>query len=121
MNIKKLIFVGAAAMAVMPILIWFDNEELEYILRNRFFCSGLMLTVAFLMVSRIPTLSLKKTKISAEWFLPLMVLFVLLISCLLTKPWLTMGLFTLCYVCTIPLTIVRFLRDKKAAESEDKA
>lgn len=111
----------AAAMAVMPILIWFDNEELEYILRNRFFCSGLMLTVAFLMVSRIPTLSLKKTKISAEWFLPLMVLFVLLISCLLTKPWLTMGLFTLCYVCTIPLTIVRFLRDKKTAESEDKA
>ncbi len=111
----------AAAMAVMPILIWFDNEEIEYILRNRFFCSGLMLTVAFLMVSRIPTLSLKKTKISAEWFLPLMVLFVLLISCLLTKPWLTMGLFTLCYVCTIPLTIVRFLRDKKAAESEDKA
>jgi CDP-diacylglycerol--serine O-phosphatidyltransferase len=111
----------AAAMAVMPILIWFDNEELEYILRNRFFCSGLMLTVAFLMVSRIPTLSLKKTKVNAEWFLPLMILFVLLISCLLTKPWLTMGLFTLCYVCTIPLTIIRFLRDKKAAEAEYKS
>ncbi|MBR1756558.1 MAG: CDP-diacylglycerol--serine O-phosphatidyltransferase [Alphaproteobacteria bacterium] len=111
----------AAAMAVMPILIWFDNENLEYILRNRFVCSALMLMVAFFMVSRIPTLSLKKTKISAEWFLPLMVMFVLLISCLLTKPWLTLGLFTLCYVCTIPFTVLRFWRDKKAAEETAKA
>ncbi|MBR1756914.1 MAG: CDP-diacylglycerol O-phosphatidyltransferase, partial [Alphaproteobacteria bacterium] len=111
----------AAAMAVMPILIWFDNENLEYILRNRFVCSALMLMVAFFMVSRIPTLSLKKTKISAEWFLPLMVMFVLLISCLLTKPWLTLGLFTLCYVCTIPFTVLRFWRDKKAAEETAKS
>ena len=108
----------AAAIAVMPILIWFDNEELEYILRNRYICSALMLTVAFLMISRIPTLSLKKTKISADWFLPLMVVFVLLISCLLTKPWLTLGLFTLAYILTIPFTIWRFRRDKKAAEKE---
>ena len=111
----------AAAMAVMPILIWFDNENLEYILRNRFVCSALMLMVAFFMVSRIPTLSLKKTKINAEWFLPLMVMFVLLISCLLTKPWLTLGLFTLCYVCTIPFTVLRFWRDKKAAEETAKS
>ena len=111
----------AAAMAVMPILIWFDNEDLEYILRNRFVCSALMLMVAFFMVSRIPTLSLKKTKINAEWFLPLMVMFVLLISCLLTKPWLTLGLFTLCYVCTIPFTVLRFWRDKKAAEETAKS
>ena len=107
----------AAAIAVMPMLIWFDNENLEYLLRNRFLCSALMLTVAFLMVSRIPTLSLKKTKISADWFVPLMVVFVLFISCLLTKPWLTLGLFTLGYLLTIPFTIWRFRREKKAAQT----
>lgn len=108
----------AAAIAVMPMLIWFDNEEMEYLLRNRFVCSALMLTVAFLMISRIPTLSLKKTKISADWYVPLMVVFVLFISCLLTKPWLTMGLFTLGYLLTIPLTIWRFRRERKEYHKE---
>lgn len=94
----------AAAIAVMPILISFDYPELEFILRNRLFCAALMLLVTFLMVSRIPTLSLKKTKIKADLFLPLMILMALLISCLLTRPWLTLGLFTFSYVLTIPFT-----------------
>ena len=70
------------------------------------------------MVSRIPTLSLKKTKVKADWFLPLMIVFALLISCLLTQPWLTLGLFTFAYVLTIPFTIWRFANDKKAYEAE---
>lgn len=108
----------AAAMGVMPLLIWMEYPELEFILRNKIFCSFMMLLVAFLMISRIPTLSLKKTKIKADWMLPMMVFCVFLISSLLTKPWLTLGAFTLCYVLTIPLTIVRFLREKSAAEKE---
>lgn len=110
----------AAAIAVMPILIWFDYPEYECILRNKYVCSLLMLVVAFLMVSRIPTISLKKTKISAEFFLPLMVLFALFVSCLLTKPWLTLGLFTLTYILTIPLTILKFARDKKNYNKQSK-
>ncbi len=110
----------AAAIAVMPILISFDYPEFEFILRNKFVCSALMMLVAFLMVSRIPTLSLKKTKIKADWFLPIMIVFALLISCLLTQPWLTLGLFTLAYVLTIPFTILRFIKDKNAYETEQK-
>ncbi|MBQ9271009.1 MAG: CDP-diacylglycerol--serine O-phosphatidyltransferase [Alphaproteobacteria bacterium] len=106
----------AAAIGVMPLLIWFDFKEFEFILRNPYFCGVLMFLVAFLMVSRIPTLSVKKTKISGDWFVPLMIVFALVVSCLITKPWLTLGLMTLCYVLTIPLTVLRFLRDKKAAE-----
>ena len=107
----------AAAIAIMPILISFDYPELEFILRNKYACSFLMMLVAFLMISRIPTISLKKTKISANLFLPLMIVFALLVSCLLTQPWLTLGLFTLGYVLTIPFTIVKFLHDKKVYNS----
>lgn len=103
----------AAALAVMPLLIWFDFPEFDVVLRNPYFCSVLMLLVAYLMVSRIPTLSLKKTKINKDYVLPLMVLFALFISCLLTKPWMTLGLFTLCYILSIPFTIIRFIRDKR--------
>lgn len=106
----------AAAIAVMPILISFDYPEYDFILRNKYACSVLMLLVAFLMVSRIPTISLKKTKVSASLFLPFMVLFALFISCLLTRPWLTLGLFTLAYILTIPYSILRFMRDKKEYE-----
>ena len=106
----------AAAIGVMPLLIWFDFEQMSFILRNPYFVGFLMLLVAFLMVSRIPTLSVKKTKISGEWFVPLMVIFALVVSCLITKPWLTLGLMTLGYILTIPATIWRFLKDKKAAQ-----
>lgn len=110
----------AAAMAVMPILIWFDNPELEFLLRNKYLCCGLMMLVAFLMVSRIPTLSLKKTKISADLFIPIMILFVLFVSCLITQPWLTLGIVTLLYVLTIPLTIIRFMHERhKAGENKE--
>jgi CDP-diacylglycerol--serine O-phosphatidyltransferase len=106
----------AAAIAVMPVLISFDWPEYEFILRNTYLCSFLMILVAFLMVSRIPTLSLKKTKINASLFLPLMVVFALFISCLLTRPWLTLGVSTFCYVLTIPFTVAKFIYDKKNYE-----
>lgn len=107
----------AAALGVMPLLISIDFKEFEFILRNPYFCSLIMLLVAYLMVSRIPTLSLKKTKINKDFVLPLMVLFVLFISCLLTKPWLTLGLFTICYILSIPYTVIRFLKDKRQYEN----
>ena len=111
----------AAAICVMPLLISRGNAEWEFILRSPYLCSFLMLLVAYLMISRIPTLSLKKTKVSADFVLPLMILFVLFISCLLTKPWLTLGLFTLCYVLTIPVTIMRFIKEKRAFDADLKA
>lgn len=103
----------AAAIAAMPILIWREYAQFEIVLRNPYFCSALMVLVAFLMISRIPTLSLKKAKINRDFVLPMMLLFIIFISCLLTKPSLTLGIFTLCYVLTIPLTIWRFLKEKK--------
>lgn len=103
----------AAALGVMPLLMSFDFPEIEFILRNPYFCSFMMLLVAYLMVSRIPTLSLKKTKVNKDFVLPLMILFALFISCLLTKPWLTLGIFTLCYILSVPFTILRFIKDKR--------
>lgn len=111
----------AAAMGIMPILISFDYPELEFIIRNPYFCSVLMLFVAYLMVSRIPTISLKKTKINASMFLPLMASFALGIGCLLTNPWLTLGLFTFGYILTIPYTVIKFMREKKEFEALNKA
>ena len=69
--------------------------------------------VAFLMVSRIPTISPKKMKVHTSMFLPLMIFVVLFINFMLTQPWLTLGALTGCYVLLIPFGVFKFMLDKK--------
>lgn len=104
---------AAAAIALMPILITFDFPATEVVLRSNTFCSILMPLVAFLMVSRIPTISLKKMKVHTSMFLPLMLLVVLFINFMLSQPWLTLGILTCLYIISIPLGVLKFLSDKK--------
>ncbi len=104
---------AAAALAIMPILITFDFPETEFVLRSNLFGSILMCLVAFLMVSRIPTISLKKTKVQTCMLLPLMLFAVLFINFMLTQPWLTLGVMTCLYALSIPLGIAKFIHDKR--------
>lgn len=104
---------AAAGLSMMPILIWFDFPKTACFLRSTSFCSVLMCLVTFLMVSRIPTLSLKKSKVKTSMFMPLMLIVVLFINFMLTQPWLTLGILTCLYLISIPLTCLSFRRDKK--------
>ena len=104
---------AAAALAMMPVLIWFDFPETACFLRSNAFCAVLMFLVTFLMVSRIPTLSVKKTKVKTSMFMPLMLIVVLFINFMLTQPWLTLGVMTCLYLLSIPLTCLQFRKDKK--------
>lgn len=104
---------AAAALAIMPILITFDFPETEFVLRSNAFCGFLMCAVTFLMVSRIPTISLKKTKVQSYMFLPLMLFVVLFINFMLSQPWLTLGIMTCLYALSIPLGVIKFLHEKR--------
>jgi len=112
---------AAAALGMMPVLIWFDFPELEGLLRSNAFCAILMCLVSFLMVSRIPTLSVKKTKVKTSMFVPLMLVTVLFINFMLTQPWLTLGVMTCAYLISIPLGCLKFQRDKQKYESKKRA
>jgi len=109
---------AAAALGIMPVLIWFDFPQLSFILRSHAFCAILMCLVTFLMTSRIPTLSLKKTKVRTNMFIPLMLVVVLFINFMLTQPWLTLGVMTFVYLLSVPLTCIRFQKDKKRYQKE---
>lgn len=104
---------AAAALALIPILVTFDFPELEPILRSNTFCGVLMVVVAFLMVSRIPTISTKKMKVPTYLFIPMMLFVALFASFIISQPWLTLGIITSLYAITIPLGIVVFFKDKK--------
>ena len=111
---------AAAAIALMPMLITFDFPETEVVLRSKLFCSILMPAVAFLMVSRIPTISPKKMKVHTSMFLPLMLFVVLFINFMLTQPWLTLGIMTGTYVLLIPFGVFKFVLDKKKYTAKTK-
>jgi len=107
---------AAAALGIMPVLLCFDFGELEFVLRSHTFCAILMCLVTFLMTSRIPTLSLKKTKVKTSMFLPLMLIAVLFINFMLTQPSLTLGIMSFLYLLSIPFTALSFIKDKRKFE-----
>lgn len=110
---------AAAAMATMPILITFDFTEAEPFLRTHLFCSIWMLIVAYLETSRIPTISLKKTRIKTEYMKPLAFCVALLATFLFTQTWLTFGVLIILYALSIPFSVYRFNKEKKAYEQEN--
>ena len=70
-----------------------------------------------LMVSRIPTFSTKKLKIPTCMFVPIMLVVVLFASFVISQPWLTLGISTLCYAASIPVGIVVFWNEKRKYEN----
>ena len=107
---------AAAAMVMMPILISFDFIEAENILRTHLFCGLWMCFVSYLETSRIPTISLKKSKIKASMIVPLLIIVALLANFLFTQTWLTLGVLTALYTLSIPFGILKFLKDKRDYE-----
>ena len=105
---------AAAAIAMMPCLISFDFPELNWLVRSHVFCSVLLCFVSFLMVSRIPTISLKKMKVPSYMVVPSMLIVALFASFIITQPWLTLGLMVMGYIIFIPVGVVLFMHMKKA-------
>lgn len=112
---------AAAAMIMMPVLITFDFTEAEPYLRSHLFCGIWMCVVSFLETSRIPTISLKKTKIKTSMIIPLLIIVALVANFLFTQTWLALGVLTAIYTLLIPYGILRFIRDKKLYKEYLKA
>lgn len=105
---------AAAALAIMPIMVSFDYPELTWLKDNNF-CAALMCVVAFLMVSRIPTISTKKWRVPSFLFMPIMLFVALFASFIISSPWLTLGTMVGLYAVSIPVGVFFFLKMKRAA------
>ena len=70
--------------------------------------------IASLMVSRVPTFSGKTfTRVPREFYGPLLAALAVSMALLISYPWETLSLFTLCYLVSIPVSVMRFQRLKK--------
>ena len=70
--------------------------------------------IASLMVSRVPTFSGKTfTRVPREFYGPLLAALAVSMALLISYPWETLSLLTLCYLASIPFGVMRFQRLKQ--------
>jgi len=116
---------AGAGLALLPIVL--SLQFGDTLVRNPVFISIFMVAVATLFVSKVPTFSFKKVKISNQWFLPTMVIFVVLSAGLVSAPWATLSIILVSYMVSIPISYTRhgqqmrkYLASHPAAATEPK-
>lgn len=92
---------GAAALVLLPLLLSFEFPGPS--IRNPWFCAVLIAIAAPLMVSRLPTPSVKYMHLPRIYRLPAVAFFGLLIALALFWPWATLIAALLIYLASIPV------------------
>jgi CDP-diacylglycerol--serine O-phosphatidyltransferase len=72
--------------------------------------------IALLMISKVPTVSLKRIRVPHEWVVPTLLGIGLLAAFVTTAPWLTLTAIGVVYVGSIPLTVRSYYRLRRSAE-----
>jgi CDP-diacylglycerol---serine O-phosphatidyltransferase len=72
-----------------------------------------LVTIAILMVSRIPTFSIKQIKIPPSFFLPALLLVGLLVAALASAPFMTFICVGVVYLASIPVSVWMQARDRR--------
>ncbi|HEU0215847.1 MAG TPA: CDP-diacylglycerol--serine O-phosphatidyltransferase [Stellaceae bacterium] len=104
---------GGAGLVMMPMYASFEWGD--WIARSPYLGAVWIAGIGFLMVSRLPTLSLKKFHVPHQYVVPTLLGVGLLAAFATTAPWPTLVLVGLLYLGSIPLTIRAASRYRQAA------
>jgi CDP-diacylglycerol---serine O-phosphatidyltransferase len=111
---------AAAGCLIMPMLATFALDQAWP--RSWALNALVTLVVAVLMVSRVPTFSIKMivVRVKPQWILPTLIGVGLLAAALLNAPWLTLFAVGVAYLVSLPVSVVVAwrLRSQHARESE---
>jgi CDP-diacylglycerol---serine O-phosphatidyltransferase len=109
---------AGAMLAILPMFVAFEWGD--WIVRSPYFVGVWVTGVALLMVSTIPTVSLKKFRIAPHLVVPTLLGIGILAGFLTTAPWPTLTIIGLVYLGSIPWT-VRSARGMKATAASRRA
>jgi CDP-diacylglycerol--serine O-phosphatidyltransferase len=112
---------AAAGLALTPLIASFVVGEGWT--RSWWLNAGFTVFVAAMMVSRVPTFSIKKIRIEQDKVLPTMLLASVVIVGLVVETWLTLSLIGLLYLLSLPLGVLaaRRMREREAAAAPSAA
>jgi CDP-diacylglycerol---serine O-phosphatidyltransferase len=111
---------AAAGCLILPILATFALGQAWP--RSWALNALVALVVAVLMVSRVPTFSIKMivVRVKPQWILPTLIGVGLLAAALLNAPWLTLLAVGVAYVVTLPISVVVAYRLRRQHERESQ-
>ncbi len=107
---------AGAWLVLMPLYASFAWGD--WIIRSPYLSALWISGIAFLMVSTLPTLSLKKFRIPHRFVMPTLLGIGVLAAFLSTAPWPTLFFIGLLYLGSIPLTIRAAARYRRSAEAK---
>ncbi len=102
---------AGGGLAIMPMMLEF--EFANGVFRDPVLVGTWTVIVALLMVSRIPTVSLKSFKVPQKLVLPTLLFVALMAAFLASWPWLTLSAVGVIYLASIPFSAVTFNRHKR--------
>jgi len=89
----------------------------DWLFRSPYLNAVTVTGIALLMISKVPTVSLKRIRIPHDMVIPTLLGFGVATAFLTTEPWLTLTVVGIVYVSSIPLTIHSYLRLKRTAQA----
>jgi len=109
---------AGAGLLMLPMFVSFAWGD--WIARSPYLNAVWISGVALLMVSTLPTVSLKPIRIPHDWVMPSLLGIGVLAGFFMTAPWPTLTVIGIVYTASIPLTIRAYRRAKAAAEASAK-
>ncbi|HZT88874.1 MAG TPA: CDP-diacylglycerol--serine O-phosphatidyltransferase [Stellaceae bacterium] len=110
---------AGAGLAIMPLFMSFEWGD--FIIRSPYFNAIWIAGVALLMVSTIPTVSMKGIRIPHQLVLPTLLGIGVLTGLVTTVPWVTLTAVGVVYIASIPVTLAISRRRRLAAEPRKAA
>ena len=102
---------AAACLILLPMLLGFEFKGDMF--SHPWVSAAMIAAVSWLMVSRVPTLSLKRLKVPARFKAPAAIALVLVLASALLWPWVTLTIGILAYLGTIPFGIAAALEKRR--------
>ncbi|CCQ74305.1 CDP-diacylglycerol--serine O-phosphatidyltransferase [Magnetospira sp. QH-2] len=106
---------AAAGLVLLPMMLAVQTDS--DFMRHPVPVTIIMLLVAGLMVSPLPTYSFKKLKIPHHGVMPLMLVFGVTMAALITAPWVTLTIVLSLYMLSMPFSVRTYLAMKREAEA----
>ncbi len=114
---------AGAGLALLPLIFWFQDPDFFKSYNYASPMVGLWaIIVAGLMVSRIPTFSIKMIKVPAKMGMPVLAFTALLLAALVNLTWPTLTVIGLAYMVSLPFSYMYFNAQKKihATDNDDE-
>lgn len=112
---------AGAGLALLPVILWMQYDEFFSQFNYVSPLVGIwVMIVASLMISRVPTFSIKSLLIPSRMSMPLLAATALLIAALVHIPWPTLTFVGLAYVASIPFS-VRYYHKLEKEHADDVA